>query len=55
MLRELNYKRNVPGLHLLVFLSVYNKFNEIFFECFDTVEAGSTCCFSFAIHVSADS
>jgi hypothetical protein len=38
----------------LVFLSVYNKFNKILFECFVTVEAGSTCCFSFAIHVSAD-
>lgn len=55
MLKEVNNKRNLPGLHVLVFLSVYNRFNEILFECFDTVEARSTCCFSFAIHVYAGS
>jgi hypothetical protein len=55
MLRELNNERNVPGLQFLVLLSVCKKFDEILFEVFDTVEAESTRCFSFPIHVCADS
>jgi hypothetical protein len=39
----------VPGLHFVVFLSVRSKCNDILPECFDNVETGRTCPFSFAL------